>query len=247
MFSIFSRKEKSPATLCFRTDIHCHVIPGVDDGSRNVETSVELIEAMQGFGIERIIASPHVTQESFENNSSTIDPALDLLHNELRRRGNNIEISHSAEYRIDDLFLQRLESNELMLLPNNHILIENSFFQEPWNLENLVFSLQVKGLVPILAHPERYSYYYNNKDRYHALHEAGLRFQINLLSLADAYGKNERNIALYLIKNGLVDFVGTDIHNLRHISAINDYLTTKNAYSDMDALRGVIRNDIAFN
>ena len=121
-----------------------------------------------------------------------------------------------------------------MLLPNNHILIENSFFQEPWNLENLVFSLQVKGLVPILAHPERYSYYYNNKDRYHALHEA-------------AYGKNERTIALYLIKNGLVDFVGTDIHNPRHISAINDYLTTKNAYSDMDALRGVIRNDIAFN
>ena len=123
MFNIFSRKEKSPATLCFRTDIHCHVIPGVDDGSRNVETSVELIEAMQGFGIERIIASPHVTQESFENNSSTIDPALDLLHNELRRRGNNIEISHSAEYRIDDLFLQRLENNELMLLPNNHIII----------------------------------------------------------------------------------------------------------------------------
>lgn len=247
MFNIFSRKEKSPATLCFRTDIHCHVIPGVDDGSRNVETSVELIEAMQGFGIERIIASPHVTLESFENSSSTISPALELLQNELRRRGNNIEISHSAEYRIDDLFLQRLESNELMLLPNNHILIENSFLQEPWNLENLVFSLQVKGLVPILAHPERYSYYYNNKDRYHALHEAGLRFQINLLSLAEAYGKNERTIALYLIKNGLVDFVGTDIHNLRHISAINDYLTTKNAYSDMDALRGVIRNDIAFN
>ena len=61
------------------------------------------------------------------------------------------------------------------------------------------------------------------------------------------FGKHERTIALYLIKNGLVDFVGTDIHNPRHISAINDYLTTKNAYSDMDALRGVIRNDIAFN
>lgn len=247
MFNLFNRKEKSPARLCFQTDIHCHIIPGVDDGSRDVETSVGLVEAMQSFGIGRIIASPHVTQEHFENNSSTIDPALELLHNELRRRGNNIEISHSAEYRIDDLFLQRLENNELMLLPNNHILIENSFLLEPWNLDELVFSLQVKGLVPILAHPERYSYYYNNKDRYRVLHDAGLRFQINLLSLAGAYGKTERTIALHLIKDSLVDFIGTDIHNNRHISVIADYLTTRNAYSDMETLSGVIRNDIAFN
>lgn len=247
MFSIFNRRPKEPAELCFRTDIHCHIIPGVDDGARNVETSVELIDAMQGFGISRIIASPHVTQDTFENDSSTLDPAMELLNAELKRRGNDMRISHSAEYRIDELFQRRLDANELMLLPNNHILIENSFIQEPWNLDDLVFNLQVKGLTPILAHPERYAYYYNNKDRYRRLHDAGLRMQINLLSLAGAYGKAERAIALHLIKNNLVDFIGTDIHNRRHIAVIAEYLTTKNAYSDMESLRGVVRNDTAFN
>lgn len=247
MFSIFNRRPKEPKELCFRTDIHCHIIPGVDDGARNVETSIELIEAMQGFGISRIIASPHVTQDTFENDSSTLDPAMELLNAELKRRGNVMRISHSAEYRIDELFQRRLDANELMLLPNHHILIENSFIQEPWNLDDLVFNLQVKGLTPILAHPERYAYYYNNKDRYRHLHDAGLRMQINLLSLAGAYGKAERAIALHLIKNNLVDFIGTDIHNRRHIAVIAEYLTTKNAYSDMESLRGVVRNDTAFN
>ncbi len=247
MFSIFNRRPKEPTELCFRTDIHCHIIPGVDDGARNVETSIELIEAMQGFGISRIIASPHVTQDTFENDSSTLDPAMELLNAELKRRGNDMRISHSAEYRIDELFQRRLDANELMLLPNHHILIENSFIQEPWNLDDLVFNLQVKGLTPILAHPERYAYYYNNKDRYRRLHDAGLRMQINLLSLAGAYGKAERAIALHLIKNNLVDFIGTDIHNRSHIAVIAEYLTTKNAYSDMESLRGVVRNDTAFN
>lgn len=247
MFSIFSRKTKEPAELCFHTDIHCHVIPGIDDGARDADTSVRLIEAMRGFGINRIIASPHVTQGTFENDRSTIEPALDTLRDALRSSGIDIDISHSAEYRIDELFMSRLENNDLMLLPNDYILIENSFMLEPWNLDQLVFDLQVKGLKPILAHPERYAYYYTSKDRYQTLHNAGLSLQINLLSLAGAYGKEERNIALYLIKNGLVDFIGTDIHNRRHIAAITNYLTTKNAYSDMNSLRGMVQNDIAFN
>ena len=84
--------------------------------------------------------------------------------------------------------------------------------QEPWNLETLIFDLQVKGMQPILAHPERYSYYYNRKDRLKELHKTGLMFQINLLSPAGAYGKAERKAAEYLIKEGLVDFIGTDLH-----------------------------------
>ncbi len=214
MFNFFSNKSKTPAELCFGTDIHCHIVPGIDDGAPDAENAADIIEGMQSFGIRRIIASPHVTQVTFENDNSTIEPALAMLHAELDRRGNNIEVLHSAEYRIDELFHQRLENNELMLLPNNHILIENSFIQEPWNLDNLVFDLQLRGLVPILAHPERYAYYSLQKNRYRTLHDAGLNFQINLLSLAEAYGPAERSMAEYLIKQGLVDFIGTDIHRL---------------------------------
>lgn len=246
MFNIFKSKPKEPAELCFSTDIHCHIVPGVDDGSPDAETSADLVERMQKWGIKRIIASPHVTLSTFENDHSTVDPALAALKAELKRRGNDIEVTNHAEYRIDDLFSRRLESGDLMLLPGNYILIENSFMQEPWNLDNLVFDLQVKGFNPILAHPERYPYYYNKKNRYADLHNAGLMFQINLLSLAEAYGKAEKKMAEHLIKEGLVDFVGTDLHNRSHASRIDAYLLTSDARSHQADLAETVKNDAVF-
>lgn len=246
MFNIFKRKAKEPAELCFRTDIHCHIVPGIDDGSPDAATSADIIERMQAWGINRILASPHVTMVTFENDHSTIDPALASLHEELQRRGNGIEVLNHAEYRIDDLFSRRLESGDIMPMPGNYLLIENSFMQEPWNLDNLVFDLQVKGYIPILAHPERYPYYYNKKDRFKELHNAGLNFQINLLSLAEAYGKAEKKVAEMLIKEGLVDFVGTDIHRLSHADRIDAYLTTSDAHAHMADLAATVMNDKAF-
>lgn len=201
---------------------------------------------MQRWGIERIIASPHVTQDTFENTAATLDPALDKLRDELRKRGNGIEVTHSAEYRIDGLLSQRLEDNDLMPYPNDYLLIENSFLQEPWNIDQLAFDLQVRGLRPILAHPERYLYYHHRLERYRQLHDAGLMLQINLLSLAGAYGSAEQKIARHLIKEGLVDFIGTDLHNTRHADAIDAYLQTSAAHDDMDALDRVVQNDVAF-
>lgn len=246
MFSFFKKKPKGPAALPFSTDIHCHIVPGVDDGSGNAATSADLIERMQAWGIKRIIASPHVTQYTFENNSSTIEPAMTLLHDELNKRGNAIDVSHAAEYRIDELFMKRLDDNELFLLPDNYILIENSFLQEPWNLDQLVFDLQVKGLRPILAHPERYSYYYTHKNRYKELHDNGLQFQINLLSLAGAYGSAEKKIAEYLLSQGYVDFMGTDLHGFKHADKIDSYLITSDAHSHLADAAATVRNDSVF-
>ncbi|MDE5628971.1 MAG: hypothetical protein K2I69_05360 [Muribaculaceae bacterium] len=246
MFNIFKKKPSTPAELCFNVDIHCHIVPGVDDGSPDAAHSADLIERMQRWGIKRIIASPHVTQYTFENSSETIEPAMQQLQSELSARGNAIPVGHSAEYRIDELFMERLEKNELMLLPDNFILIENSFMQEPWNLDQLVFDLQVRGFKPILAHPERYSYYNNKKERYGELHRAGLAFQINLLSLAGNYGKMERKIAEYLMSEGMVDFVGTDLHRTSHADAIDAYLLTQQARKDMDILSRTVRNNKVF-
>lgn len=246
MFNIFRHKAKEPAELCFSTDIHCHIIPGIDDGSPDAATSADLIERMQNWGVKRIIASPHVTLGTFENDRSTIEPALAELRAELVRRGNDIEVTSHAEYRIDDLFSRRLETGDIMPLPGNYILIENSFMQEPWNLDNLVFELQVRGLIPILAHPERYPYYYNKKERFRNLHNAGLHFQINLLSLAEAYGKAEKKIAEMLIKEELVDFIGTDLHRMSHADVIDNYLTTSDAREHMADLSQLVRNDELF-
>lgn len=103
MFSIFKKKPKEPAELCFATDIHCHIVPGVDDGSPDAATSATLISRMQGWGIRRILASPHVTMNTFENDRTTIDPALASLRAELDSRSMAVNIGTHAEYRIDEL------------------------------------------------------------------------------------------------------------------------------------------------
>lgn len=230
--------------MFFKTDIHCHVLPGIDDGSPDASTSADLIERMQEWGIERIIASPHVTDQVFPNTMVTADAAMAELQAELDKRGNSIKLSHSAENRIDDLFIKNLNDNTLMTLPGNRVLVENSFMLEPWNLDQLLFELQVKGLRPILVHPERYSYYYGKKDRYTTLHNGGTAFQVNVLSLAGHYGRDEKRFAEYLIEKGLVDYLGTDLHREAHVASISHYLASKDYLRHREALSGKIQNDL---
>ena len=134
-----------------------------------------------------------------------------------------------------------------MPYPGNYILIENSFMQEPWNLDQLIFDLQVKGYRPVMAHPERFSYYYEKRNRYKALHDAGALFQINVLSLSGYYGKAEKQVAEWLIDNNMVDFNGTDLHNHRHADSIEAYLMSKDAARHADKLAGRVLNNTLFN
>lgn len=244
MLGLF-KKRTEPSTLFFATDIHCHIIPGIDDGSPDVDTSVELVERMKGWGLKRIIASPHVTMDTFENTPATIAPPLSLLKDALREKGIDMDLSHSAEYRIDEFFLKQLEAGNIVPLPNNYLLVENSFIQEPWGLDKILFDLKIKGYKPILAHPERYLYYHTGKkQRYDELHGTGTLFQINLLSLAGYYGNAERNMAERLIEKGMADFIGTDLHNHRHADCIEKYLSSKHYRKIAETL--AVKNDTAF-
>ncbi len=247
MFNFFSKKSKEPNKLFFHTDIHCHVIPGIDDGSPNVEKSVELVRRMKAIGLTRIIATPHVTESTFENSPEIMDSSMNELNAALQAADVNVNLSHSAEYRLDDHFKREFAAGNLVPMPNNYLLVENSFIQEPWGLDGLLFDIKVKGFTPILAHPERYSYYAVHRDSYKKLHETGTLFQVNLLSLASHYGKDTRRVAEYLIENEMVDFIGTDIHNSAHIDQIERYMSSKDYKRDRAALEGGIRNDRAFN
>lgn len=242
IFDFFSKKP-DPQPLWFHTDIHCHVLPDIDDGSPDVETSLQLIDRMHGWGIDRIFASPHVTDVTFPNTVAEIADARDELQRELKAAGSTVKLDNSAEYRIDDLFRKHLEDGDLLTLPGNLILIENAFIQEPWNLDQLIFDLQVRGFRPILVHPERYSYYYGRKSRYKALHDAGAMFQINLLSLAGGYGREEKQFAEYLIEKDLVDYIGTDLHKHSHADTIDRYRATKDFLRHRDALAHRVGND----
>lgn len=245
LFSFLKKSE--PLRLPFKTDIHCHIIPGVDDGSPDVDTSVELVKRMNSWGIERIIATPHITEATFENTPEILDPALEELQEALKARGVDVAVSRASENRIDDFFREQLAAGQITPYPNNYILVENSFIQEPWDLDQFLFDLKIKGYRPILAHPERFHYYFDeHPERYNALHRAGNLFQVNVLSLAGGYSKQEKRVAEKLIEKGYVDFLGTDLHNSRHADIIDAYLTTKDARRHFAALEGRIFNDKAF-
>lgn len=119
------------------------------------------------------------------------------------------------------------ESNQLIPLPDNYLLVENSFIQAFWNLDELLFQLQLKEFKPILAHPERYAYYHNQKNIYTTMHNNGCAFQVNLLSFSGYYGKSVKEAAFWLAEQGYIDFLGTDLHNMNHVQAISNFLTTK--------------------
>ena len=243
LFNIFGSSE--PLPLPVSTDIHCHVVPGVDDGSPDAVTSVQLLKAMRGWGLKRIFASPHVTADTFENTPETLKQPWEELLTAVEEAKLDVELHRHAEYRMDDFFMQQIDANNLTPLPQGYILVENSWSFEPWNLQSLFFDLQLKGYTPILAHPERYPYYsHSHKERYHELHQSGLLFQINLLSLAGHYGKHEQKTARYLLENELVDFVGTDLHRLRHVESMNRYLSSNRYKKDLKLMaQNPLRND----
>lgn len=241
MFSFFN-KPKEPIKLWFSTDIHAHVLPGIDDGSPDAQTSLQLLEGLRECGITKVIASPHITENTFENTPETIAAAQATLDEAMRDAGmTGITVSHHAENRIDSLFVRNLKAGKLLTLPQNYLLIENSFVQEPWGLDQLIYDLQLQSFLPIMAHPERFPYY--TMDRLKDLHRKA-DFQVNLLSLAGFYGKKIRKRVEEMMEARLIDFIGTDTHNMAHVEAIKQYLCSKNAIKDRDMLSSRIKNRI---
>lgn len=246
MFNFFKKKKSEPVELFFHTDIHCHLVPGIDDGQKEAVPAAELVAREYAWGIRRIITTPHVTQDTFENTPDTIGNAFEKLRAAVEANGTDIELLHSAEYRIDGFFQAQLEAGNVNPMPNNYLLVENSFVQEAWHLDEFLFDLKLKGFRPILAHPERYTYYHGKRQRYEQLHNAGTLFQVNLLSLAGHYGKDVKHMAEYLVENNMVDFLSSDMHNLNHCEAIEAYIGSKDYKRHAAHLAPRILNDTAF-
>ena len=245
IFDIFKKKEHN-TTLFYDTEVHCHILPGIDDGSPDVATSVNLVKQMQEMGIRRIITTSHVTESTFENTPETIRNAYDTLRAALDKEGVEMEIHTSAEYRMDEYFLNQIKTNNLLPFPEDFILIENSFLQPYWEIKELIFDLKMKGYTPILAHPERYTYYHKTPKIYKELHDYGCLFQVNLLSLSGYYYREVKDMAWKMLNDGMVGFIGSDIHNSRHIQHIKEYITTREYRKLEEKATNILNNKIQF-
>lgn len=216
MFSFFKRKNKTLDPITFESlgcDMHSHMIAGVDDGSPDLETSVELVKKMKDLGFKKAITTPHVMHDFYRNTPDIILGGLQDLQDELKKQSIDVEVSAAAEYYIDYDFESKVDAGEKFLtMGDNQILIETSFISAPPNFSDTIFKLQLAGYKIILAHPERYGFM--NFEDLQTYKTRSLSLQINLLSLLGYYGKPAKQMAEKLIDNNMVDYVGTDCHNL---------------------------------
>jgi tyrosine-protein phosphatase YwqE len=209
-------------------DIHSHILPGLDDGSPDIETSLQLLQSLSDVGIHKFICTPHIIGDMYRNTPETINNALSKLKKALQQNGMSMEISAGAEYMMDDHFLELLRSKEpLMKLTKNYILTELSYSTAPEKLEKISFEININNYQPLMAHPERYPYYHHNYDAYHRMKELGFLLQVNLLSLTGYYGKNVAKAAKFILENKLADFVGTDLHHFNHLNILTDSKSIK--------------------
>jgi protein-tyrosine phosphatase len=222
MFSIFKKRALQPPDLSgLVTDMHSHLIPGIDDGATDPENSIELINGLIDLGYQKFIATPHILWDIFKNNKATITPAFEQLKSTLAANNINVPIMFAGEYFLDYHVDELIEDEiPLLTLKENWVLVEFSFVSAPLDLNEKLFSLQMAGYQPVIAHPERYTYFGRTKEKYQELKEAGYFLQVNLLSLTGYYGKFPQEIAMMLVKNKLVDFLGTDLHHARHLHAL---------------------------
>jgi tyrosine-protein phosphatase YwqE len=219
LFKIFKREEQTGNSLAWlHADMHSHLLPGIDDGSPDMATSLELIKGFESLGYKKIITTPHVLWEIYPNTTDTILKKRDEVRNEISKAGIHIEFNAAAEYFIDEHFTEQLKNKHpLLTISGNMVLVEFSMLNMPMDIQEVLFEMQMQNYQPVLAHPERYGYLSRTKEFYDQLKDAGCYFQLNLLSLSGHYGEHVQKLAEYLLKKNYYDLAGTDLHNSRHL------------------------------
>lgn len=219
-FFSFSKHTKPVDLSVLHTDMHSHLIPGIDDGADSLEKSIQLIKGMMELGYKKLITTPHIQGEFYQNTPAIIFSGLERLKRELKKQNILIEIEAAAEYLIDEKFNEKIKNKELLTFGKNHLLVEMSYFNEYPHWRDDFFELQLSGYKIILAHPERYSYFFGNWQKYEELKDRGVLFQININSLTGYYSAEVKKIAEKLIENNMVELAGSDMHNMNYMEAL---------------------------
>lgn len=228
MFNIFKSKRKELSEdidlSVLVTDIHSHFIPGIDDGSKSMEESIFLLKQMEEFGYKKVITTPHVYYNSFPEGIDILDQKVEELRRNAKFNGIKLQIEVGGEYLLDDDIKERIKNNQIKTFSDNYMLIEFPMTTEPMAYENWLFDLQLAGYNLVLAHPERFLYFYEDKKKYVSLKDRGILFQMNIGSLSGYYGPKVKEVAEYLIKENMIDLIGSDCHGQHHIDAMKSTL-----------------------
>jgi len=226
LFSLFKKKPYAVNSNPFKVDIHSHLLPQIDDGVQSLKESISLIKQFKLLGYTKLITTPHVISDFYPNNQEIIMEKLYKVKEALKDEAIEIEIEAGAEYYVDMSFLALIEEQNIVTFMKHYVLFETSYTDKPIILEHVIYSLKENGYIPVLAHPERYTYLHQDIELYKILKAQGVLFQVNAKSLFDK-SKSPYKIALKLIKLGLVDFIGSDAHRMRDLTKLEYFLQSK--------------------
>lgn len=215
----FNKKRLFPDSSLTQemTDLHAHLLPGVDDGAQSEEDALALLKYLEGIGLQRLFLTPHVMADLKKNDGPFLQKRFDRF---LSVYSGAVELRLAAEYMLDHHFFKHLEDG-LLTYDDRHVLVETSYLYAPPDLQGMIYEITLNGYIPVLAHPERYVYM--EKSDYHMLKNRGCLFQMNLLSLSGFYGKTASMRCRMLLEEALYDLVGSDIHNRRHPEAYSRF------------------------
>lgn len=209
------------------TDVHSHLLPGIDDGVKSLEEAEAVIKRLQSLGFNRFITSPHV-HEMYRNSTEIIEQKLAEIRAHLFRKNIDVQVSTVAEYSLDEWLMHQVESKmKFLTFAGNHLLFETNFFSEPLVLNDFLFKITTLGYKPVMAHPERYLYLSNKSARIEDLLSRGVLFQLNTMSLAGLYGPNVEKLARFLIDHKFVHMIGSDCHTIQHTEILARAQKTK--------------------
>jgi tyrosine-protein phosphatase YwqE len=220
-------------------DVHCHLLPGVDDGFSTLEKSLHALKKLEERGIKKMVFTPHFMKDYPDNHREAIMAKFETYKAEAAKVC-GVELHLAAEYMLDACFMDHFKEGFLTLdKGGNHVLCETSYMMYEHGITEMIYEIMCAEFQPVIAHPERYEY--ANKDNYFRWKDKNYKFQLNLLSLAGAYGGNAVAKSQYLLKEGFYDYVGSDMHGLSNFERFLPEIRLNN--KSIEQLERLIENN----
>ncbi len=238
LFNIFKKSTRLKTAVDLSTlgcDMHSHFIPGIDDGAKTIEDSVQLITELYNMGYKKVVTTPHIMSDYYRNTPEIILSGLEKVKIALKEANIPIEVEAASEYYIDFDFERKLKTEKLLTFGDNYLLFEISYMNPPDNLYHIIFEMQMLGYRPVLAHPERYNFWHSDFEKYENFIDKGVLLQMNINSLTGYYSVATRKIAEQMIDKNMISFLGTDCHHVGHIELMKKVVYEKHLHQLFDS------------
>lgn len=241
---VLKRRRNDGEVEALVVDLHSHLIPGIDDGAQTLEESLQLVRGLKSLGYTKLITTPHTMMHLYPNSTESITQGLKVLKSALLKNRIVMDIDVASEYFLDEHLMKLIEKGDILTFGDNYLLFEMSYVIHPVNYIEMIKKMIAAGYKPVLAHPERYLYMGNDFSKYVSLRAMGVYLQLNINSIGGFYSSEVQRNALRLIDEGMISFLGSDAHRLRHLESLVR-VKQSSAYRELFKKNIILNNTLA--